>query len=839
MPNKCGVVCCNGNYDNQNKCRVFRLPKDEREMQKWLNVLPPRENFVIDSSKFFICERHWPQNVDMITMPGGKTRPTCPPSIFAHVADSCLPTPKAPPRQPKSEDRQLDYFLKKDKITCFSDFSPEKQLYKKYENLVISRSEDKLVCVFMSKDLSESKMSIIVYNKPTLCSPLTLYAFKNGVSVPLGKILNPNNGIACYSQFFEAVNLTYNHNIQVDVIEKVTKSLQALDFDLFPADKAKKLKFVTRQLELLHHKQSFSISDYCFAIESFPNCHYDQLRDFLVLPSKRKLQSIVSATNIGNVLDTTFAKTNDQQKNVFLIIDEVKIRPTIAYSAGVLNGMAKNDPESKATSMLCIMMKCLHGGPSVMIYAIPVHKLTAAYQFIIVKEAAALVEKSGGIVLGSITDNHKINQQYCKLFDRITDYQARHPLHDQRVWFLLFDTVHILKCLRNNWITEKCQKLSLDNEIVGSFSDVINLYKTEKDNILKTTSLTHTSVYPSRLQLQNVQHVLRVFNEKVVAALKLQGAQETANFIESILNWWNIVNVSSKGQDIRLRDPSRSVQEENSQNLQSFLDRFKGMSSGHGPKRVQCLTHDTKRALLQTTEGLIAVCHHLYTVGFKYVLLRELQSDRIEGEFSVYRQSTGANAFMTAGDVFFAFKKRLARYAASFLDFVEKEPPIQVLHSCEFPIDSEDAAFIENNIFDVPLSGPEESAAAYVAGWLEKKCADDLVFDEDEAILDSEAKNFIEEVSRGFLTVPHMNTYELVRAGLCFMNRSKHKACCSHKMIEVLGIIEIFYDLRLPSKKMFRRLANVLLHGMHNLERDQEKNSSLYQTSIKKARLAN
>ena len=182
-----------------------------------------------------------------------------------------------------------------------------------------------------------------------------------------------------------------------------------------------------------------------------------------------------------------------------------------------------------------------------------------------------------------------------------------------------------------------------------------------------------------------MQHVLRVFNEKVVAALKLKGAYETTSIIQNILDWWNIVNVSAKGQDIRLRDHNRSVQDKDSNNLQLFLDIFKCMKSGHGPKRVQCVTHDTKKALVQTTEGLIAICKHLLSVGFDYVLLRELQSDRIEGEFSVYRQSTGANAFMAAGDVFSAFKKRLARFAASFLESVEVGQPNRKGHICEGP----------------------------------------------------------------------------------------------------------------------------------------------------------
>ena len=50
------------------------------------------------------------------------------------------------------------------------------------------------------------------------------------------------------------------------------------------------------------------------------------------------------------------------------------------------------------------------------------HKLTAAYQFDKVKEAAVLVE-SGGTVSGSITDNHRVNQQFCKMFNRPNETQ--------------------------------------------------------------------------------------------------------------------------------------------------------------------------------------------------------------------------------------------------------------------------------------------------------------------------------------------------------------------------------------------------------------------------------
>ncbi|KAF2366592.1 Reverse transcriptase domain [Trinorchestia longiramus] len=233
------------------------------------------------------------------------------------------------------------------------------------------------------------------------------------------------------------------------------------------------------------------MNDNCFALQSYPKCNYEQLRDFLVLQCKCKLQYITSSIDKDQVLRETFDKVQAlQQKNVFLL-------------------------------------------------------LTAAYQLERVKEAAAAVERTGGRVIKSVTNNHKVNQQYCKLFERLGDCSAtaKHPLDNERVWFLLFDTVHLLKCIRNNWISDKGQKISLDNETTASFADVKELYESEKGSILTTTILTQFAVNPSPLQLQNVQYVLKVFNDKVVAVLKLRGCPDTAKFIQIILNWWNVVNV--------------------------------------------------------------------------------------------------------------------------------------------------------------------------------------------------------------------------------------------------------------------------------------------------------
>ena len=80
-------------------------------------------------------------------------------------------------------------------------------------------------------------------------------------------------------------------------------------------------------------------------------------------------------------------------------------------------------------------------------------------------------------------------------------------------------------------------------------------------------------------------------------------------------------------------------------------------------KKISCPNYIEKdKFILQTS---------FFKIGFQNVPLRELQSDRIWGEFSVYRQSNGANAFMTAGDVMCAFKTRLVLFVASYPETID------------------------------------------------------------------------------------------------------------------------------------------------------------------------
>ena len=144
----------------------------------------------------------------------------------------------------------------------------------------------------MSSDFCECEMTVLFENKSTLCSPFVCFAYKNGVRVPLGTILNPSDGLSSYSQFDAVVHNCLSYKIPLDeVLRKVVTVLQTQETK--DKKKAKKLDFITNNLKLLSIKK-FTVKDYCFAMESFPHCNYEAFREYLVFQVREncKLSSL-------------------------------------------------------------------------------------------------------------------------------------------------------------------------------------------------------------------------------------------------------------------------------------------------------------------------------------------------------------------------------------------------------------------------------------------------------------------------------------------------------------------------------------------------------------------
>ena len=76
--------------------------------------------------------------------------------------------------------------------------------------------------------------------------------------------------------------------------------------------------------------------------------------------------------------------------------------------------------------------------------------------FEMVTTVIADIEKCNLNVVVLCSDNLPLNQSLFKLFSRkhVIEQSVPHPCDLNRPLFLIFDFVHIIKCIRNNWLNQ-------------------------------------------------------------------------------------------------------------------------------------------------------------------------------------------------------------------------------------------------------------------------------------------------------------------------------------------------------------------------------------------------
>ena len=163
------------------------------------------------------------------------------------------------------------------------------------------------------------------------------------------------------------------------------------------------------------------------------------------------------------------------------------------------------------------------------------------------------------MMIAIICDNSRVNQKFFKLSVSVTD----------KPWlildgvYLLFDFVHLLKSIRNNWITEKTHTLEfIDMEsgeiCFAKWKDLVELYKSELESDLKMTKLDYKSLHHNNFEKQKFNLACNIFNEKTCVALAgKEGKEVTFKFINYVTKIWNILNIRSTDIAYRLNDSNR------------------------------------------------------------------------------------------------------------------------------------------------------------------------------------------------------------------------------------------------------------------------------------------
>ena len=87
---------------------------------------------------------------------------------------------------------------------------------------------------------------------------------------------------------------------------------------------------------------------------------------------------------------------------------------------------------------------------------LPIAKLNSLFLYEQIKLTNDAVSQSLDIVKAVICDGNRNNQAFFRLFDT----EPQQPWLTKGGIYLLYDFVHLLKNIRNNWLTEKMGELA-------------------------------------------------------------------------------------------------------------------------------------------------------------------------------------------------------------------------------------------------------------------------------------------------------------------------------------------------------------------------------------------
>ncbi|GBM25061.1 hypothetical protein AVEN_96647-1 [Araneus ventricosus] len=271
-------------------------------------------------------------------------------------------------------------------------------------------------------------------------------------------------------------------------------------------------------------------------------------------------------------LQRTLSLKDDDLK-VFLMIDEIHIKLFLDYVGGNIVGMAYNSSKL-ATSVQVFMLQSLFSPYKDAIHIVPIDTFDASKLFDLKKKVIMVLEKIGFREMGMVTDNNSINRATASNFANPTKLQVKyyHPADKSRPLFYVIDSVHFLKCVRNNWLNNHKNghyfyypDFDTLNVSTASLSSVRKLYDLECSSLLKFGyGLTRKALWPTNLERQNVKLALKLFSTYVVRALNelvekynLECYEQTAKFINIISTWWDIVNVKTPDNGKFKRNPIR------------------------------------------------------------------------------------------------------------------------------------------------------------------------------------------------------------------------------------------------------------------------------------------
>lgn len=762
MPRTCSVPLCNSNYKSVLKTDAkivptFKFPTDDGLRSAWIKAI--HRDFQ-PSTNSAICRLHFKDSdfTDYnfhVKNKRLKLKKNAVPSIFPNHPKYLSVEPCNERQDPSCRrDRELkrierlnEDFLQSDHI---SDFNALINGFEQNVNYVGFEKKifDNCLVVYMLKEQEEVGCEFVV--RITVRKNMLTNVVLNNVPVSsksLDWVLSSNNKLTLWSQLNNLL-VHYRNDQPMQIadrsfyLKKAVANLELANKCDEETDYSRTIEILANQLQLLYSKKPcyhINVTMMAFLIYSHSAATYKILKSFLALPSKRHLQSISSSMHVSpdhkisgndeNYLKHVFEAIEEKDRIIALLIDEIYISSNFEFKANNIVGTADNCSLKPASTIMAFMAKSVFGSYKDIVRLLPVISPTSQYLYSSTMQIVSLVQKVGFRVAVIITDNNKINQALFNLLSPSGLNYFPNPDRPSDSIYLQFDTVHLFKNIRNNWINLKNHRKTFvypdfDTKEVkrASFEDFRSMYESESHlQIRKAYKLNWKALFPNSLERQNVGSVNNIFHDSTISALKTRSEmKDTADFCCIIRKWWDTVNVKStlKGT-IKRNDwalPFTTKSDPRVEFLKNFIEWLHIWNQSENNNGV--LSKDTYKALVFSTQTIIDLINiGLDTPNVKYVLTGKFQTDDLEKRFGLYRNMAGCSYRVSYSEVIESEKKiRIHNIFAHFKKNSERllhEDPDNSLHE-SFDAQLFEEVFNSTYIEDVEI---DVSANLYTSGF--------------------------------------------------------------------------------------------------------------------------
>lgn len=772
MVNKCSVFGCDTNHKPNSKGAVFGLPKEEDLKRRWIVFL--HRNNISNLKNIFICEKHFQDKFlnknEKRTRLIMKIKPY--PTILSEGQRN-LPLSSQPkismPRKPPAiriiQEDQLQTFESLDNVTNLSDVD-ESLLQILGDGFNFVRYENHVI--FYNLSTQESSIPEVT-TTIRIDKNLRVNLFHKGSPVPLppwfrqgrDTKLTRKSILENFPSYVEQQNS--NNNLIID-------ELQRNKFLKCPVYSANMLR-------------------YALTLRYTSKPAYQELMKEFKLPSLSLLKKLTSG-KLDPISSLKALKEHGSiAEDVILSFDEMYLQKCEEYAGGEIIGT--NESGDLYKGVVCFMIIGLKSNIPYVIKTIPEKEISGEWLQDEIFRCLQQLHSNGFQVRGVVCDDHSSNvSAYKKLLAKYSDSpDSLYIKLNERKIYLFFDTVHLMKNIRNNLLSRKrflfppFQFNELYDAILVAGGEISwNLFHKvyEKDkrlqaNLKAAPKLNASVLHPGNCK-QSVPVALAVFHPATSAAIKyyFPEKQDAASFLDLVHTWWTISNSKQKNNTSHRLGNAAVKDDKKPQFLRAFanwIDEWDLMKLRNSEKFT--LSAQTSYALRRTLRCHASLIEELLSEDFNFVLTARFQSDALERRYSQYRQMSGGRFLVSLKDVQISEKnlkiKTLLKEGISikqnFLHDDNTREAEELLSSVESKMD--DAKYT------MVLSQESREVSDFIAGFIAQKARKITEGCCESLIVSSETPpngSYLEEISRGGLTVASYSLSECISQAFAMLD---------------------------------------------------------------------